>query len=191
MEFKDGEYRLPLGKSRRLPGKDYGWPGAYFVTICTHMRKCLFGRVVQDKVQLNRFGRIVQSEWLKTPQIRPETRLGRFEIMSNHFHGIVWILPYPGWKPWADQDFWKGPRFGKRPKRSLGALVAGFKSVCTSQINRIRRTPGEEVWQINFFDHVIRDEEDLARIEQYIRDNPRHWAKDQFHEDEELPTENL
>jgi len=63
-------------------------------------------------------------------------------------------------------------------KRSLGALIAGFKSAATKRINILRGTPGKPVWQRNYYDHIIRNERELQNIRQYIHDNPLKWALD-------------
>lgn len=79
-------------QSTRLPDWDYSWPGVYFVTICTKNRETFFGDVAGDnKMILNNLGRIVVDEWIKTPQIRKNVKLGEFIIMPNHIHGIIII----------------------------------------------------------------------------------------------------
>jgi REP element-mobilizing transposase RayT len=65
-----------------------------------------------------------------------------------------------------------------RPPKSLGALVAGFKSAVTTRINTLRDTPGVPVWQRNYYDHVIRNQQAYDRIRQYILSNPALWASD-------------
>jgi REP element-mobilizing transposase RayT len=81
-------------KSIRLKGYDYSRAGAYFVTICTHNKECLFGDVVDGNMALNDFGRMVDSEWLKTSEIRKNILLDGYIIMPNHFHGIVLIIDH-------------------------------------------------------------------------------------------------
>jgi REP element-mobilizing transposase RayT len=78
-------------RSIRLKGYDYTRAGAYFVTICTHNRECLFGNVADGKMILNAFGNIVESEWLRTPEIRLYVELDEYSIMPNHVHGIIII----------------------------------------------------------------------------------------------------
>jgi REP element-mobilizing transposase RayT len=58
-------------------------------------------------------------------------------------------------------------------------LIAGFKAACTTRINHLRHTPGQPVWQRNYYDHIIRDEDELNNIRLYIQDNPRQWADDE------------
>jgi putative transposase len=61
---------------------------------------------------------------------------------------------------------------------SLGAIVRALKSRAAKRINRLRRSPNAPVWQRNNYEHVIRNDDDLARIRQYILDNPAKWAED-------------
>ena len=70
------------------------------------------------------------------------------------------------------------PYLYRRP-RSIASVVAGFKSAVTKRINEIRGTPGLPVWQRNYYEHIIRTEEELNRIRQYIIDNPVHWEEDE------------
>ncbi|MBN1535924.1 MAG: hypothetical protein JW908_04270 [Anaerolineales bacterium] len=79
-------------RSIRLKGYDYTHTGAYFITICACQREWLFGEIVNGEMQLNTMGQIVENEWAKTQQLRPDVELGPFVIMPNHFHGIIWIV---------------------------------------------------------------------------------------------------
>ena len=79
-------------KSIRLKGYDYSQAGLYFITICCQDKLCRFGQVVNGEMVLNDFGLIAYNEWLKTPEIRPNVKLGDFIIMPNHMHGIIHIL---------------------------------------------------------------------------------------------------
>jgi len=78
-------------RSTRLNGYDYAQPGAYFVTVCTRGRACLFGHVVNGELHLNDAGEIAREQWLHTAQMRPNVELDAFTIMPNHLHGIVVI----------------------------------------------------------------------------------------------------
>jgi len=85
--FKD-KYRV---ESIRLPGYDYSRLGAYFITIVTHNRQCLFGNIVDGEMLLNEFGELVKNEWQKTGIIRPNIVIDAFVVMPNHLHGIIII----------------------------------------------------------------------------------------------------
>jgi putative transposase len=78
-------------RSLRLKGYDYSSSGAYFLTICTHQRQCLFGEIINDEMKLNQFGDAIANEWEKSALIRQEIELDMWVIMPNHFHGIVVI----------------------------------------------------------------------------------------------------
>ena len=155
-------------RSLRLRHYDYAQAGAYFVTVCTHERRCLFGDIVDGAMRLSDVGRIIADEWHKSARIRAEIELDTWVIMPNHFHGIAIITHRRGDRPVAPTG----------PPRSIGALMAGFKSASTKRINAARGTPGARVWQRNYYDHVIRNEANLHRIRQYIADNPARWAED-------------
>ena len=75
----------------RLVDYNYGQSGAYFVTIVTRHRESLFGAVANDRMVLNEFGRIVETEWLRTSEVRPDVALDTFVVMPNHLHGILLI----------------------------------------------------------------------------------------------------
>ena len=84
-------------KSIRLKGYDYSQEGLYFITICTHKRKCLFGEIIKNadneaEMILNEYGIMAHDEWLKTTEIRPNVELCEFVVMPNHFHGIIRII---------------------------------------------------------------------------------------------------
>ncbi len=78
-------------RSIRLKEYDYSREGAYFVTICTHNRECIWGDIVEGQMHLNDLGREVEIQWLQTAEVRPNVILDAFVIMPNHFHGIFFI----------------------------------------------------------------------------------------------------
>jgi putative transposase len=156
----------------RLKGYDYSSNGAYFITICAQNRECLFGDIIDGKMELNDAGRIVESEWMKTNEIRREIELDAFVVMPNHIHGIVTIsVGANGHSPLPTRRNGMG-------KQTISSFVAGFKSTVTKQINEMRQMPGAPVWQRNYYEHIIRDSESLGRIRKYIADNPVKWGYD-------------
>jgi putative transposase len=159
-------------KSVRLQTYDYAMAGAYFITIVTKDRKCFFGEVVDVEIKLNHWGQIVQDEWKNSTQIRMEIDLDAFIVMPNHIHGIVVIANGSG-RATGRSPLQSGPS-----RRSLGAFVGGFKSIVTKRINALRGLPGKAVWQRNYFEHIIRNEQSLNRIRRYILDNPVRWEFD-------------
>ena len=175
-------------RSIRLRGYDYTSAGAYFITVCTHNRMCLFGHIEQDKMFLNAWGDIVDECWQATPQHFSHTELDEYVIMPNHIHGIIWIVrctdgamngnAMNGAMPNVGATH-ASPLRSRGPKpRSIGAIVGSFKSAVTKRINEIRGTPGKMVWQRNYYEHIIRNERSLERIRRYIRMNPGQWEYD-------------
>ena len=171
------------GKTRRsirLKGYDYAQYGAYFVTICTRDRRCIFGDVTDGKMYLSSHGRVVETEWLRTGEIRRNVELDDFVVMPNHMHGIVWLSPNVGARRAVPlrQPSRALEKFGRPVPGSLPTIIRAFKSAVTKAINAKRDTLGHPVWQRNYYEHVIRDEDDLNRIRQYIDNNPARWAMD-------------
>ncbi len=169
-------------RSIRLKGYDYSRSGWYFVTIVTYDRQNLFGRVANGEMKLNNAGGIVKTEWLKTREIRKNIELDVFVIMPNHIHGIIIIVDddnVGAYRHTPLQNRHASTPF-QSPSKTIGAIVRGFKSAVTKQINQIRNTPGLPVWQRNYWEHIIRNEIELNRIRQYIIDNPKKWDDDRY-----------
>lgn len=190
-------------KSIRLKGYDYSQYGAYFITICTQDRACLFGNVVNGGLVLNEMGQIAYNEWLKTSELRKNVELDVFVIMPNHIHGII-ILDGTGecgrgelHSPNNDIAYNSGecgtvnnsgecnsPNSGecnsplRGPSNNIGAIVRGYKSSVTKQLNLLNI--GCDVWQRNYWEHIIRDEQSYQRISDYIINNPAKWKDDKF-----------
>ncbi|MDO9087286.1 MAG: hypothetical protein Q7U53_13850 [Anaerolineaceae bacterium] len=190
--------------SLRLSGYDYTQPGAYFLTINAHKMEHLFGRVVDGVVHLSPVGEIAQEQWLKIPDHFANVVLDEFVIMPNHLHGILVITEGEGGGNGKGKAFdhreiqnstiissssinlnfskilqsnalpIRAARAGSQPG-SIPAIVQNFKSITSRKINRLLETPGSTIWHRNYYEHVIRDEEDYDRIVGYIRENPRRW----------------
>jgi len=161
-------------RSIRLSSYDYSQNGAYFVTVCTQNRECLFGEIENNEMRLNDAGRIVFEEWIKTGEIRNEIELDRWVVMPNHFHGILIISVCRGTARRAPT----AERFGQPVSGSIPTIIRSFKSAVTKRINELAGTPGVQLWQRNYFEHIIRNEGELNRIRQYILDNPVRWDTD-------------
>jgi len=80
-------------RSIRWAGYDYVQGGAYFVTLCVHERKCVFGRLEGGAMVLNVYGTFVRECWLALPNHFAQVELDQFQIMPNHFHGVLFIDP--------------------------------------------------------------------------------------------------
>lgn len=175
-------------KSIRLRGYDYASAGAYFITICTHQRQCLFGEIINGAMQLSKYGTIAATEWVRSAGIRQEIELGEWVVMPNHFHGIVFIQETKNNRAQDTENRAQNmeraqslaPLRGRKPK-SLSTLVAGFKMAVTTQINCDRDTPKNPVWQRNYYENIIRDEIIFEKIREYVLNNPLSWEQDQLH----------
>ncbi|MEO8398774.1 MAG: transposase [Ignavibacteriaceae bacterium] len=161
-------------KTIRLKEYDYSQPNWYYVTICAHKKESLFGSIHNGKMQLNKFGEMTKQEWLKTKIIRPNIDLDDFVIMPNHLHGII-IIEYKINSCRGESQYAPTDKKLKSPSQSLGAIIRGFKSSVTKQINVSRNALGKPVWQRNYYKHKIRNETDLFRIRHYIKNNPLEW----------------
>jgi putative transposase len=176
-------------QSTRLPNYDYSDGGIYFITICCYQKQCLFGEVVDGTMWLNKLGQIVAEEWLKSPQLRQEIELDEWVVMPNHFHGIVifnnttkpvgaqGIAPL---NPLMTTPKPSSTNIPQRKPKSLGSFVAGFKMAVTKRVNILRETYGVSVWQRNYYEHIIRNQESLDKIRQYVQNNPLSWHLDQL-----------
>jgi len=162
-------------KSIRLQQYDYTNQGAYYVTICTWNRECILGNVIESSMQLNSFGNLVIQCWQDLPNHYQNIELDEFVIMPNHMHGVIWIngdISWAGLKPGGLQT---------RPyiQHGLPEIMRALKTFSSRQINQLRQTPGKPVWQRTYFDRVIRNETELYKIREYIRNNPIQWELDE------------
>jgi putative transposase len=196
-------------RSIRLRDHDYRAAGAYFVTICSFQRECLFGQVVDGVVRLTPYGEIVRDEWEKSASVRHNVIVDEYIVMPNHLHGIIFIVHDDGTRdghPASDHvgahrcapGIYDGGIAGhdrahvgacdrahvsaplrRRQPGSVGSIIAGFKSAVTKRINMVRSNPGCPVWQRNYYERVVRTETELANIRQYITENPLRWDQDE------------
>lgn len=183
-KFKN-KYRI---SSARLQNWDYGNNSSYFITICTKNKEHLFGEILNGEMQLNELGELVEKEWLRTLELRPdmELELGEFKVMPNHFHGII-IIGKNEYN--SNFEFHKlsnatANKFGVQSK-NLASIIRGFKSSVTTKfktnfINKFELIQSSTIWQPRFHDHIIRDANSFERIQNYISNNPLNWKDDNF-----------
>lgn len=188
-----------------LRGHNYAAPGGYFMTLCTQGKRCVFGRIESGKMQLNPAGRAVHQAWLGLPERFPSLYLDAFVVMPNHMHGVL-VFIGEGLAPPADVaartpvdavsiDFAQSSIFapamvvgdpaegGASPAPTgcpfaLGDVVRAFKSLSTVAVNRVLRRRGVQLWQRNYYEHIVRNGDDLDNIRRYVFDNPLRWALD-------------
>jgi len=150
-------------RSIRLAAYDYAQAGVYFVTIVCKDRALL--------LEEPSFRAVAEEAWHWLTNRYEFVQLDEYVVMPNHLHGIVIIAdPCRGGSRTAPTN---GPK-----RKTLGRLVGAFKTVSTKRINEFRGTPGLPVWQRNYYERVVRDDDELTDIRQYIADNPVRWAED-------------
>jgi REP element-mobilizing transposase RayT len=170
------------------PCPNHYQPGSYFVTICTRDRECLFGHMVNGEMRLNDAGEIARRCWEEIPDHFPSVELDAFVIMPNHVHGITVIhrrgeasaIPphVSEEQPRSDASPLQQRPNGTQPG-SLSAIVQNFKSISTRRMNAARGMLRVPVWQRNYYEHVIRNEDELKAIREYILGNPARWNEDE------------
>src|SRR5215217_171046 len=166
---------LPNRQSIRLREFDYSQGGAYFVTICTTRRLCLFGDVTDGEVRLCPVGQVARLRWQDLPRHATGLTLDVSVVMPNHLHGIV-VLPGSTVTGVPSANLLPGPKSG-----SLGATIGGFKSAVSREIAANHLAQVRPLWQRNYYERVIRNDEEFDAIRNYIADNPLHWDDDPNH----------
>lgn len=170
-------------RSIRLAAYDYAQEGAYFVTICTQGRACLFGDVIDGVMRPNDAGRLMREQWIALARLFNGLTANEVVVMPNHVHGIIQIhrQATANVGPPVEGAPAEEPHSGLPV--SLGRIVGAFKSCSTNAyitgVSTMRWPPFRgRLWQRNYYEHVIRDEKSFARIRQYMQDNPLQWSMD-------------
>ncbi len=167
----------PRRKQNRLVGYDYSAPGAYFLTICTHEKRCFLSRInvgalhEAPAVSLSPEGEIVRQVIESLPERFPALRVEKYVIMPNHVHLLLVIT--------SDRALREAPLRSDRG-RSLLAKAVGYLKMNSSRQIRVWR-PELVVWQRSFHDHIVRGEADYLEIWSYIDGNPTKWTEDRFY----------
>jgi REP element-mobilizing transposase RayT len=150
-------------KRNRLSEFDYSSDGYYFITTCVKNRKNYFGIIENNKMILNKYGKIVMNCWLDLPRHYLNCKLDEFIIMPNHFHGIIFIEN-------NEKDL---------KKHNISEFIRAFKTFSSRKINYLLN--GEKFqWQKSFYDNIIRNEKSLTEIRNYIIHNPLNWKDDEY-----------
>ena len=147
---------LPIRKSPRIPGYDYSSANYYFITICTHEKRCIFGK----PGALNWIGQCAEENLHMISKLHPNIRIDKYVIMPNHIHVIF-----------DSQDV--------KEKENLAVVIGQYKMSVTKKIRE--KKPEFQVWQRSFHDHVIRNQSGYEKIWLYIEGNPSKWEDDCFY----------
>lgn len=193
---------LPERKNLRLAGYDYSKSGLYFITICTQNREYLFGCIENNQMILNDAGQMVDKWFRELENKYPDKKTHEFVVMPNHFHGIVENVDYTlnnhtdahvgaplRGRPYDSTNTnIESLKYGSENQifgATIGRAIDWFKTMTTNKYiqgvknNGWQRFNGK-LWQRNFHDHIIRDQQDYERISDYIRNNPARWKEDRL-----------
>lgn len=161
--------KFPKRKPIRLKEYGYSTAGYYYATICAYNQKELFGHIENNRMILNKIGKIIKTTWMEIPNHFPNIELDEFIIMPNHIHGILVI----------DNN----KREGRRPSPTysylLSDIIRGFKTFSANSINKTILLSNKFKWQRFFHDHIIRTDESLNNTREYIINNPTKWNDDE------------
>lgn len=151
-------------RSIRLPGYDYSQQGVYFVTVCVEGKTCLLGRIQAGRMICNEAGEMIHTQWLSLPERFPGLRLDECVVMPNHFHAILILDALP-------------------QSVEVGQIIGAWKSLTTNRyIDGVHAagwpTFHRRLWQRNYWEHIVRSDEALVNVRDYITSNPAHWEKD-------------
>jgi len=153
---RDGQMDLPKRRSPRIPNYDYSLPNYYFITICTHEKKCIFGFPGEQ----TRIGKIVEKHIRKIPEYYDTVSVDKYVVMPNHIHMILVLK-------------------GDESNPNVPLIIAQFKRGVTKEIHSME--PNMAVWQRSFHDHIIRNQTGYEKIWTYIENNPQKWEEDCFY----------
>jgi putative transposase len=115
-------------------------------------------------MKANQIGSMVKEHWFQLPARFKDIQLYAFIVMPNHIHGIISIME-------------------SLPDQTIGKIIGAYKSLAANEfmkLYKIKNLSLEKLWQRNYYEHIIRDEEDLSRIVEYIENNPLKWDEDQY-----------
>ena len=161
---------IPRRKRNRLREWDYSTPHWYYVTICTQNHCEWFGKIIEGKMVLNEYGKIVNKYWRAIPDHFSDIRLDEYIIMPNHIHGII-IIEDPS------EVRNRHACSVHRQHQRLPVVIGSFKSTISRTINKMQNDFKFQ-WLKSYYDHIIRNEKSLDNIGLYIRGNPMSWETD-------------
>lgn len=178
----------PQRKSIRLQGYDYSQEGLYFVTLCTQGMVCLFGEIMKREMHLNEVGEIAEECWNNIPNHFPHIEIFDYIIMPNHIHGILGISVGANKNSPEEIPF-------HSPSKTIGSVIRGFKNGVTKQLKEcgllqellaniyspLQKTMRNSIWQRNYYEHIIRNQEACNSIADYINHNPAKWKNDEYY----------
>ena len=182
MTLYKNKYR---SETHRLAGRDYSQEGVYFVTICCEGRVCFLGKIQQNTVLLNDWGKVVEEQIKLSIEKRSDWFFHQWVIMPNHLHFLIEIVKTENVDT-HDVDTQASAYLPQQPilhrkPRSISSFVAVFKSKTTKKIREMIDNPEQKIWQNTYHDHIVRNQEGFDKIYNYIENNPSMWQEDKFY----------
>ncbi|MBN2223746.1 MAG: hypothetical protein JW765_03630 [Deltaproteobacteria bacterium] len=175
MSQRSGPSEQPSRRTIRLKDYDYSQAGWYFVTVCTKGKACLLGRVKKDEMVFSEIGRTAEKCLIEISSHFPFVSIDERVIMPNHIHAIIVLQPVgAAYMPPGETPPLSGPHFDSR---SLSVIVQQYKSAVKRRC--VADGFGYFGWQRGYYEHVIRNEDDLHDIREYIVYNPMKWSEDE------------
>lgn len=167
--------KLKRRKKNRLENFDYSLNGAYFITICSDKKKCIFSSICRDspcgcpEIKLTELG-IIAENTVAAVQKKFNIEVTEFVVMPNHIHMII--------------VFENNMRTAARAVPTVSDVVGAYKSIVSFEYLKICKSKNINmgiIWQRSFYDHIIRDFEDYIIKAEYIHNNPAKWAEDKYY----------
>ncbi len=153
-------------KPNRLKDFNYSQAGYYFITISTKNNFNYLGEATESNIILNDYGKIAEKYWSYIPKYYKNVGIDVYTIMPNHIHGILIIEDEPNNINSKNDNSNKNIKYGK-----ISIIINSYKNIVTKTI----RNKNNELnfgWHRSFYDHVLRDDKSLAKIREYIIQNP-------------------
>ena len=173
------DHEIHHRRSIRLKGYEYSHNGAYFVTICSLKKECIFSTVGAGlvsaqyntiEIKLKEPGKIILEKWNKIPERFGNVFIDDLVIMPNHIHAIIIID--------------SRNRVDARPTPTLSDIICALKSECVTDyikyINDNNLITSGKLWQRNYYEHIIRNDNEFAFYRCYIKTNPANWEEDEY-----------
>lgn len=176
-------------KSIRIKEYDYTKEGFYFVTICCHEHQCLFGRIIKGEMVLNECGRMIKKWYIELENKFPNFKNHSIIVMPNHIHFIMELTTTVGadlcvcpYKNHVNNQ----NELGEHTGSPLHSIIQWFKTMSTNEYIRNVKTKNwppfkKRLWQRNYYEHIIRNEQSYNQIVEYIHTNPLKWEFDKFY----------
>lgn len=173
-------------RSIRLKHYDYSQTGFYFITLCVQNKESLFGEIIENKMTLNAAGEMIEKEWLTLQKRFTHIDSHEYVVMPNHLHAIIEVGAAQMIPLHANNGQPEGfPSIDENAKNTLSDIIGAFKSITTVEYIRGIKTSSWQnfegkLWQRNYWEHIIRNEQSFNDIAQYIVNNPQNWEIDKL-----------